>query len=79
MRPSGTIEELLAEIGKLPGHTVGERWDLWVPRALRLRGERVQGDIAETILFDALLTKGFYPDGFTAGEGGRTYHFVCQE
>jgi hypothetical protein len=79
MRPSGTIEELLSEIRKLPGHTVGQRWDLWVPGALRLRGERVREDIAEAILLDALLTKGFYPDGFTEGEGGRTYHYVCQE
>jgi hypothetical protein len=79
MRPSGTIEELLSEIRKLPGHTVGQRWDLWVPGALRLRGERVREDIAEAILLDALLAKGFYPDGFTQGDGGRTYHYVCQE
>jgi hypothetical protein len=31
------------------------------------------------ILLDALLAKGFYPDGFTEGDGGRTYRYVCQE
>jgi hypothetical protein len=36
-------------------------------------------DIALAIVLDALLAKGFYPDGFTAGDGGRTYHYVCRE
>ncbi len=79
MRSSGTVEELLAEIGKLPAHEVGQRWDLWVPELLRLRGTRVGEDIAQAILLDALLAKGFYPDGATAGDGGRTHHYVCRE
>ena len=79
MRSSGTVEELLSEIGKVPAHDVGQRWELWVPELLRLRGARVGDDIAMAILLDALLAKGFYPDGFTDGEGGRTYRYVCQE
>jgi hypothetical protein len=79
MRSSGTVEELLNEIGKVPAHYVGQRWELWVPELLRLRGARVGDDIAMAILLDALLAKGFYPDGFTEGEGGRTYYYVCQE
>ena len=79
MRTSGTIEELLSEIAKLPAHNVGQRWDLWVPGALRLRGERVREDIANAILLDALLVKGFYPDGATEGDGGSVRHYVCQE
>ena len=79
MRSSGTIEELLAEIGKLPAHEIGQRWDLWVPELLRLRGTRVGEDIAQAILLDALLAKGCYPDGSTAGAGGRTHHYVCRE
>ncbi|HSS50689.1 MAG TPA: hypothetical protein VLX28_17255 [Thermoanaerobaculia bacterium] len=79
MRSSGTVEELLSEIGKVPAHDVGHCWELWVPELLRLRGARVGDDIAMAILLDALLVKGFYPDGFTEGEGGRTYRYVCQE
>jgi hypothetical protein len=79
MRSSGTIEELLREIGEVPAHDVGKRWELWVPELLRLRGARVGDDIAMAIVLDALLAKGFYPDGFTEGEGGRTYRYVCQE
>jgi hypothetical protein len=79
MRSFGTVEELLGEIGKAPAHTIGERWDLWIPELLRLRGTRVGDDIALAIVLDALLAKGFYPDGFTAGDGGRTYHYVCRE
>lgn len=79
MRSFGTVEELLAEIGKLPAHEVGQRWDLWVPELLRLRGARVGEDIARAILLDALLAKGFYPDGATDGDGGRTHHYVCRE
>ena len=79
MRSSGTIEELLAEIGKLPAHEIGQRWDLWVPELLRLRGSRVGEDIALAILLDALLAKGFYPHGSTEGAGGRTHHYVCRE
>ena len=79
MQSSGTIEELLSEIGKVPAHAVGQRWELWVPELLRLRGVRVGDDIAMAILLDALLAKGFYPDGVTEGEGGRTCRYVCQE
>jgi hypothetical protein len=79
MQSSGTIEELLAQIGKLPAHEIGQRWDLWVPELLRLRGSRVGEDIALAILLDALLAKGFYPDGSTEGAGGRTHHYVCRE
>ncbi len=79
MRSFGTVEELLSEIGKVPAHDVGQRCELWVPELLRLRGARVGDDIAMAVVLDALLAKGFYPDGFTEGEGGRTYRYVCQE
>ncbi len=79
MRSSGTVEELLSEIGKVPAHEVGRSCELWVPELLRLRGARVGGDIAMAIVLDALLAKGYYPDGFSEGEGGRTYRYVCQE
>jgi len=79
MQSSGTVEELLREIGKVPAHDVGQRWELWVPELLRLRGVRVGDDIAMAIVLDAPLAKGFYPDGVTEGEGGRTCRYVCQE
>lgn len=79
MRSSGTVEELLGQIGKLTAHDVGQRWDLWVPELLRLRGSRVGEDIAQAILLDALLNKGYYPEGSTPGDGGRTHHYVCRE
>ena len=52
MRSSGTVEELLSEIGKVPAHDVGQRWELWVPELLRLRILERSRDHAEALLVD---------------------------
>ncbi|GAA5197366.1 hypothetical protein GCM10023322_68450 [Rugosimonospora acidiphila] len=38
------------------------------------RLDRTDG-IAMAIITDTALSLGLWPDGFTLGEGGRTYHY----
>lgn len=52
--------------------------DLWVPDRLTLNGEPVPDQpsgIAMTIIVNTALSVGLWPDGFTEGAGGRTYHY----
>jgi hypothetical protein len=50
-------------------------FELWVPQDLTLDGEPTPQDVAMALVGDQLLDKGFEPDGFTDGEGGRTYKY----
>jgi hypothetical protein len=67
-----TVGELCAELRRLaaePG-----RVDLWVPGALTA-GANPSG-IAMAVIADTALSLGLWPDGFTPGDGGRTYHYT---
>jgi hypothetical protein len=65
------IESVLREIDSLPEAT--GMVSLKVPDKMSLRGSSVPPDIALSILFDRLLTRGYEPDGFEATEDGRIY------
>jgi hypothetical protein len=70
----GTVEGLIAELGRItPAGT--QRFELWVPQELTLRGERARLDVAMSIVLDKILGMGYTVDGFTAAEGGRVYRY----
>lgn len=74
----GTVEELLEQVDSIQVSAESssvEAWELWVPNELTLNGEQVVQDVAMAIVCDRLLGKGFFPDGFRPGEGGRLYSY----
>jgi len=52
-----------------------ERFELDVPEHLTLRGKACPPDFAMAVILDALLAKGFDPDGFEPRPGGRRYRY----
>ena len=69
----GRVEDLLSQIANIPDNQT--TIDLWVPQRLSLHERPVALDIAMARALDALLEKGFFPDGFIQGEGGRHYKY----
>ncbi|MEU4690906.1 hypothetical protein [Actinoplanes sp. NPDC023714] len=56
----------------------GDRVDLWVPERLTIGGAPEPVDatgLGMALIVDTALSLGFMPDGFTPGDGGRTYHY----
>jgi hypothetical protein len=74
------VEALCDELRK---HAVsGNHVDLWVPDDLTLGGAAVPMElsgIAMAIICDTALSLDLWPDGFTQGAGGRTYHFKADD
>jgi hypothetical protein len=57
----------------------GGSCDLWVPDALTIGGAPVPDDptgMATALILDTALSLDLWPQGFTEGEGGRTYHYT---
>ena len=70
---TGTVEGLIQQVESwAPDASVAE---LWVPEHLTLHGNSVAQDIAMAIVVDKLLNLGYFPDGFSAGTGGRLYRY----
>jgi hypothetical protein len=69
----GRVEDLLSRIANIRGDQA--TFDLWVPQNLSLNGHPVTLDVAMAIALDAMLEKGFFPDGFDRGENGRHYKY----
>ena len=71
-----SVEALCDELRQRAGS--GNRVDLWVPDELSLGGAAVPMEpngIVMAIIGDTALSIDLWPDGFTQGVGGRTYHF----
>jgi len=67
------MEDLRAQIEAIAdGQT---SFDLWVPDEVTLNGAPLRQDAAMALLVDRLLARGLFPHGFSAGAGGRTYHY----
>jgi len=73
----GRVEDLLADVNSVDGAAaIGTRYELWVPDTLTLRDQPAPLDLAMTVVLNALLAKGYYPDGFEADIGGRVYRYI---
>ncbi|BFU43329.1 hypothetical protein [Krasilnikovia sp. MM14-A1004] len=71
-----SVEALCDELRQRAGS--GSRIDLWVPDELSLGGAALPMEptgIAMAIIGDTALSLDLWPDGFTRGVAGRTYHF----
>ena len=69
----GSVEALLNVVAQWPDAAASA--DLWVPDELTLQGQVVGKDIAMAIVLDKILALGLFPNGFSAGDGGRLYHY----
>ncbi|MCU7728371.1 hypothetical protein ODJ79_32070 [Actinoplanes sp. KI2] len=72
-----SVEALCDEL-RQSAKAAGSRVDLWVPDELSLGGAALPMDpagVAMAIIGDTALSLDLWPDGFTQGTGGRTYHF----
>ena len=58
---SGTLEDLLAQVGALPAGTTS--FDLYVPQDLTWQGRPVTQNLAMTLVLDKLMGKSLYPKG----------------
>lgn len=76
-RDVGKVEGLLRQVENFP---IGQStFDLWVPQTLTLKEHPIDRATAMAILLDSILQRGLFPDGFTEGAGGRTYHYIAGE
>ncbi len=69
-----TVEELLSQLDSITAG-LNQRFELWVPEHLTLRGQPARSDVAMAIILDKILSKGYEPDGFVEAVGGRTYKY----
>jgi len=69
-----TVEELLSQVDSITAG-MNERFELWVPEHLTLRGRLTRSDVTMAIILDKILGKGYKPDGFAEAVGGRTYKY----
>lgn len=76
MSETHAVEDLCEELRRRAG--TASRIDLWVPEKLTIGNEpeptNVTG-LAMALIVDTALSLDLWPDGFTQGEGGRTYHY----
>ena len=75
-----SVEALCDELRQRAGS--GHDMDLWVPDELSLGGAAVPEEptgIAMAIICDTALSLDLWPDGFTQGVGGRTYHYKAND
>jgi hypothetical protein len=69
-----TVEALLSQLEGIT-HGSKQRFELWVPQQLTLRGQPVLPEVAMAIILDKILCKGYEPDGFAEAESGRIYRY----
>jgi hypothetical protein len=71
-----SVEELLRAVSLLP--EVGEPTsiELGVSDTLSFQGKPVPQDIAMAIVLDALLARGYVPNGVAEEPGGHRYRYV---
>ncbi|WP_229067826.1 hypothetical protein [Actinoplanes sp. DH11] len=77
MSEARAVEALREELRRLAAGP-GERVDLWVPAELTIGGAPEPTDrtgLGMALIVDTALSLGLWPDGFTEGTGGRTYHY----
>jgi len=75
VRPShSTVEELLSQLDSITLQS-SPAFELWVPEHLTLRGQPARSDVAMAIVLDKILSKGYRPDGFDEGLGGKAYKY----
>lgn len=71
-----SFEALCDELRQRAGS--GNHVDLWLPAELSLGGAAIPVEpsgVAMAIIGDTALSLDLWPDGFTQGVGGRSYHF----
>jgi hypothetical protein len=76
MGEARAVEALCEELRQRAG--TGGRVDLWVPDEVTIGGApepRNPAGLAMALIADTALSLGLWPDGFTQGAGGRTYHY----
>jgi hypothetical protein len=67
------VEDIVARVAS--GAKPNTPLNLWIPHEMTLRDEPVAHEAAMAIVADAGLGAGLTVDGFTDGDGGRTYHY----
>ena len=75
MNAATSVEALLAQIDLVDPRSGAPPLTLWVPESLTFDGHPLAQDVAMAVVLDAVLAKGFWPDGFVAEGAGRTYIF----
>ena len=76
MSEARAVEALCEELRQRAG--TDSRVDLWVPDELTIGGApepKNPTGLAMALIGDTALSLGLWPDGFTPGAGGRTYHY----
>ncbi|BCJ48452.1 hypothetical protein GCM10010168_76220 [Actinoplanes ianthinogenes] len=76
MSETRAVEDLCDELRRQAG-TAG-RVDLWVPDELTIGNApepKNPTGLGMAFIVDTALSLGLWPDGFTQGDGGRTYHY----
>jgi hypothetical protein len=73
---SGTVEELLSRVEMIVEDQ--NSFELWVSHRLSWKNQPVASDVAMAIVLDALLAKGFFPNGFEEGVGGSHYKYQLE-
>jgi len=71
---NNSVEALISQV-KAMNVESRATFELWVPQHLTFYGEPTPQDVAMALIVDQVLDKGFEPDGFTEGEGGRMYRY----
>ena len=71
---TGTVEDLIRQVESWSSDVSSA--ELWVPDKLTLNGSTVPQDAAMAIVLDKLLGLSFFPDGFSPGDGGRSYRYT---
>jgi len=73
-----TVEDIFDNIsGQIENEGISPKsFELEIPSDLTLRGNPVPNDVAMAIIVDAILAKGYWPDGYTESATGRVYKYV---
>jgi hypothetical protein len=77
-----TVESLVKQVESLPhADDTGAPsvLELRIPNQLVSHGQVVRQDIGMAIILDAILGKGYEPDGFTELEDARLYRYKLME
>jgi hypothetical protein len=77
-----TVESLVKHIASLPhadDTDAPKVLELQIPNQLVSHGQVVRQDIGMSIILDAILGKGYEPDGFTEQDDARIYRYKPME
>ena len=75
-----SVEALCDDLRQRAGSDI--HVDLWVPDELTLAGATLPTEptgLGMAIIVDTALSLDLWPDGFTQGVGGRTYHYKAED